>query len=152
MLELAQNSYKFKIFKSLHPNLPAGINGENFFSRPKARGMTNQKYLENIIDNTLNRLKYRSELVGTLADVTAAMSLLNAAKSTNIDQKVTVKWGLHQSEARPFGVGGTMEHFTMKYNCDTWHAFLNTRQGKEASPTIRYLSRTPANLVKIENL
>jgi hypothetical protein len=99
--------------------------------------------LQKIVDTTW---KMRKKLLfsGNAVTAAAAKAVLADASSESAT-KVTVRWGIHQSQDRPQGVVGKSTHFTVKGTPTDWHLYVNTDGSRVA-----FMSNGPANYVAIK--
>ena len=135
-IKLGQDSHKVSTFKAAHPTVTVG---SNFFT------VKSQKELQDLIDNTYKMLKKLDFQETTLGMAETAKKLIQKASSES-KTTVIVKWGIHQSQNRPQGVG-RCSHFTIASRPSDWHLYLNT-DGKK----IAFMSNGPgaANMVAIK--
>lgn len=113
-----------------------------------------QAELQKIVDQTLDSIRHKRELVGDAELCKAAAAVLKKAGSSDKESLIWVRWGVHQEQrkdARGDSGGKTkLNHFTVTTLIDgenDWHFFIDNLMH-----TIMYMSRDRENIVKIENV
>ncbi len=152
-IELGKDCHRAATFVDQHANahlpanapnpLPPGhlVVGNDFFT------VKTKDALQTLIDSTYNNRKkfdFDSPAAG-LAN--AAKDLLQRASSSS-HHRITIKWGIHQSQNRPNNDPGITHHFTIAISGpNDWHLYVNRNGGK-----ISYMSNGagPLNLVAIK--
>lgn len=167
------NYEKLAVFREAHTALPAGFvkdtqhpdgSRTTFFTHATAEDF------QKVVDQTLISLSKKRHLEvydldntgpapvltladsddGTKAALEAAETALTKASSKSKDTKVTVVWGLHQSEyfpARGSGATGT-QHFTVRVvgGGADWHFYVDT-----AFKTILWMSQSATRFIHVAN-
>jgi exoribonuclease II len=125
-----------------------------------------QAQLQKIVDQTLDSLRHKREIVGDEAVCKAARVLLKKAASADKDAKIWVRWGMHQPQRGasrgmqdvPLGDDDEelrktltqLHHFTVTTLVtgeNDWHLYTD-----KAMHTVMYMSRGRTEIVKIENV
>lgn len=148
-LKLGQGAHSTTTFIATHPlayapgMAPIPMPGGGFEVNDDFFTVKTVAELQKIVDTTW---KMRKKLLFSGNPVTAAAAkAVLADASSESATKVTVRWGIHQSQDRPQGVVGKCTHFTLKGTPTDWHLYVNTDGSRVA-----FMSNGPVNYVEIK--